>query len=344
LPEALSVLSCGVTRPLSDGDCVNELSAALGSVCLAPRCLVPDLNIEQNIKRDVSKKNPKDGTGLQSDFVSHGNAHDSIYPTDFPASVTQATSLHLFSLACTLAINREWTVAQYYLLPSLSGLALSAAELDGRKWPVTAATGTNSPPGITLTSIPLVLPFQAIILQLYLYLVLGKRQEALTLLRDLFGNECLRGRLNGTNQSISMLSSPTETNMNNLVLKDSAWLSHDLCHPLKPNVTTRPGGNLILGTLVSTPTSGQSNSIGQPQRPTSLWLPPIPSSSTGRPIQSAAGPIYSASHLSTPLQNQFSNMSFQNISGRWDTRGPSTQQPHTTGLITPANESDWPPL
>lgn len=235
-------------------------------------------------------------------------------------------------------------MAQYYLLPSLSGLALSAAELDGRKWPVTAAAGTNSPPGITLTSIPLVLPFQAIILQLYLYLVLGKRQEALTLLRDLFGNECLRGRLNGTNQSISMLSSPTETNMNNLVLKDSAWLSHDLCHPLKPNVTTRPGGNLILGTLVSTPTSGQSNSIGQPQRPTSLWLPPIPSSSTGRPIQSAAGPIYSASHLSTPLQNQFSNMSFQNISGRWDTRGPSTQQPHTTGLITPANESDWPPL
>ncbi|TPP64930.1 hypothetical protein FGIG_01746 [Fasciola gigantica] len=349
LPESLSVLSYGSTRPLSDGDCVNELSSALRSVSLAPQYLIPNLSVEQNASMDVAQKNSKNEIVPQSE-ICHRNEHGPIYPTDFPASPTQATSLHLFNLACALAISREWTVAQYYLLPSLSGLALSAAELDGRKWLLTSSTGAYPPPGITLTSTPLVLPFPAIVLQLYLFLVLGKRQEALALLRDLFGNECLIGRVNGTNQSITLVPSPTETSMGNPVFtKEPSWVSNDLRHLLKSNVTARPGvnpmmSNLTNGTVVNTSTSGQSSSTGQPQRPTSLWLPPSISSSSGsRPIQSAVGSMYSGSSLSAPPQSQFSNVSAMNMNGRWDNRIPPTQ-PHTTGLITSANESDWPPL
>ncbi|VDP70707.1 unnamed protein product [Echinostoma caproni] len=365
-PESLSVLSCGVTRPLSDGNCLEELSTLLGSVSLAPHCLVPELHVNPgedfpDAKAAASKEGSDPAAARRGRFGNDSfvfmDTHSSIYPIDFPSSPTQATSLHMFNLACALATNREWTMAQYYLLPSLSGLSLSAAELDGRKWSSSAGTtmnSTNPSLGTGLVTTPLVLPFPALMLQLYLFLVLGKRVEALTLLRNIFGNESLLGRVNSVHQASALVVSPTEVNGNNAIGasgESGSWTLNDLRQLLKSNGTTRSNMNpAYLGTSHNgAPAATASTGV---QRPTTLWLPPVSSSSalmssgqpvSGRPVQST-GMTYPLSHLSTTsVQPPFSNVSALNMNGRWENR-TATVQPHTTGLITSANESDWPPL
>ncbi|TGZ58607.1 hypothetical protein CRM22_009556 [Opisthorchis felineus] len=256
-----------------------------------------------------------------SDEASPG--HLTIYSPDFPRTGVQSTALLLYDLAATLAVDKQWTLAEHILHLSLSGLSLPVEDLNGHRW-----TSSNQSPLVSLFSS--VLPLPTILLRIYLSLALNKSDQTLFFLREYFGHLTLAGRLhnpfNVPKKPVSMEPPALE--------KSRGWTMSDLRQLLK--VSMNSGISQIAAGARGPVQSSQPNV----QRPTSLWAP---TQHFKQSLNAQTQPQVT-NYLPSLLQSQATPSQLHvQYAGRWEQQSTSNQT-QATGLITAANESDWPPL
>ncbi|KAA3680001.1 uncharacterized protein DEA37_0012983 [Paragonimus westermani] len=315
--EAITLLKSSLPESSLHGDQFARFQACAPS--LAPVHLRPDLSSD-DFAVECQRANDPDSAQCHKSSITD---HLTIYPPDFPSTSSQASSLLLYTLVVTLSIDKQWTVAANLLSLSLPGLSIPVEELDGRRRTPPAA-------GDALASThPTILPTPAILLQLYLSSVLNKPEQTLSILREHFGHFTLAGRLNShpLNRVTKFLSSSSSFGINTSPGTQ------------KQPSTTEVERSLALKDLrqllQSSSTHGQltarsSGQTGNAQRPSNLWGPTI-----YHKQQQAAAP-----YVSSSLYNQTAPHS---QSASYGTTNPPVQQP-PTGVITAANESDWPRL
>lgn len=231
-----------------------------------------------------------------------------IYPPDFPSTSSQAAGLFFYNLAAIVAIDKQWGTSEDYLTVASRGLSISVQELSGRNW-IPIPTSPNQP--VPFLHPPVVLPLPFILLQLYLSVALDRPDQTLAILRDTFGHAALAGRLNPpfTPSSFSASSKAQIT-----AETDRSWTLSDLHNLLK-----------------SSSPMDQASSKGpqlRPQRPENMWAP-------AQHFKHLSPSAFSGVNNPSLLQAHYA-------SGRPDY--PSTTQQHPSGIITAANENDWPPL
>ncbi|GAA34948.2 CCR4-NOT transcription complex subunit 10-B [Clonorchis sinensis] len=276
----------------------------------------PEHQLEHfNQGRDTKLRNQ------HSDEASPGQL--TIYSPDFPRTGVQSTALLLYDLAATLAVDKQWTLAEHILHLSLSGLSLPVEDLNGHRW-----TSSTQSPLVSLCSS--VLPLPAILLRIYLSLALNKSDQTLFLLREYFGHLTLAGRLhnpfNVPKKPVGMEPPALE--------KSRGWTMSDLRQLLK--VSMNSGISQIAAGARGPVQSSQPNV----QRPTSLWAP---TQHFKQPLNAQTQP-QATNYLPSLLQNQAAPSQIHaQYAGRWEQQSTSNQT-QATGLITAANESDWPPL
>ncbi|KAF5405104.1 hypothetical protein PHET_01369 [Paragonimus heterotremus] len=315
--EAITLLKSPLPESLLRGDQFTQFQASVPS--LASVYLRPNLSSHEFAVECKRISDPDSAQCHKSPITDHLT----IYPPDFPSTSSQASSLLLYTLVVTLAIDKQWTVAANLLSLSLPGLSIPVEELDGRKRTPPAA-------GDALTSThPTIPPTPAILLQLYLSSVLNKPDQTLSILREHFGHFALAGRLNS-----HLLSRGTKS-----VSSSSSFGATTSPGTQKKSSTTEVERSLALKDLrqllQASSTHGQltarpSSQTGSAQRPSSLWAPTVYYKQ-----QQGAAP-----YVSPSLYNQTTP---QPQSTSYSTTNPPVQQP-PTGLITAANESDWPRL
>ncbi|KAF8561669.1 CCR4-NOT transcription complex subunit 10-B [Paragonimus westermani] len=315
--EAITLLKSSLPESSLRGDQFAQFQASapsLASVHLRPNLSSDDFTVE------CQRANDPDSAQCHKSSITD---HLTIYPPDFPSTSSQASSLLLYTLVVTLAIDKQWTVAANLLSLSLPGLSIPVEELDGRRRTPPAA-------GDALTSThPTILPTPAILLQLYLSSVLNKPEQTLSILREHFGHFTLAGRLNShplnrvtkfvsSSSSFGVTTSPSTQKQPSTTEVERSLALKDLRQLLQASSTH---GQL---------TARSSGQTGNVQRPSNLWAPTIYYKQ-----QQAA-----ASYVSPSLYNQTTP---QSQSASYSTTNPPVQQP-PTGVITAANESDWPRL
>ncbi|CAL8069674.1 unnamed protein product [Calicophoron daubneyi] len=346
LKEAISLLKHGLPETLSEADTLDSMARCLQMVCFAPACLQPPtpecnspqspMNPDENVASS-GDKDDVDGDAKKKMSKDRRPGELTSRPVDFPSTPSQAVSLLLYNLAAALSMDKQWNVAENYLKLCLPGLLLPVEQLDGKKW-IPPPVQTNSFPASINKD---VLPTSAILLQLYLFLALEKREQAAALLRQVFGHFALAGRLNSPSHDVvgaggTIFATGTTDRQPQQQQQQNGWTANDLRQWLKAQNNA--------SSYSRTPQTVQSTV----QRPTSLWAPNQPFRQQQQQQQQQQQTTYVSPLLQTQIP-QTHLQHHQQYAGRWEQQQhqqQTIQSPSqtTSGLITAANENDWPPL
>ncbi|CAH8846682.1 unnamed protein product [Trichobilharzia szidati] len=366
IDEATSLLH------ISSDNEYDSIARCLNGVCFETPFLFPSIDESVNNDTDVCNQ------FSQSMLVNSHSKQSVTRPIDFPANPVQSSALLAYNLAVLLAIQKQYRLSKQYLDMSLSGLLISANQLDGRKWYTDLAEELSALNNYKL------LPTSVLLLCIYLEIGLGHRKQAAELIREHFGHTALAGRLNppvglstrnnnsdgddadagaahegGTSDTdpSSIIGKSIPTTLIELQQLIKGQQQHHL-HPHRQqqqqqqqhkNVTSSSSSNTISQTRQPPPLAPPMSQFQQMNnRSNNLWTP----CSQFRQSQAQQNqPVYYSPLLQTqpallpPQQTQSTTLAnYEYAASRWDHPPPPAPPSTTTGLITANNENDWPPL